>query len=103
MNKKSIISLLLAALLALAAFPASAEQVKGAALLTWQQDGMDAALYLNASEYDWRSDPDGLLSQILAASTVYTRHGEQEEPCAVMRLRVGGEDSFVEGIGEVAD
>ena len=103
MNKKSIISLLLAALLALAAFPASAEQVKGAALLTWHQDGMDAALYLNASEYDWRSDPDGLLSQILAASTVYTRHGEQEEPCAVMRLRVGGEDSFVEGIGEVAD
>ena len=103
MNKKSIISLLLAALLALAAFPASAEQVRGAALLTWHQDGMDAALYLNASEYDWRSDPDGLLSQILAASTVYTRHGEQEEPCAVMRLRVGGEDSFVEGIGEVAD
>lgn len=103
MNKKSIISLLLAAFLALAAFPASAEQVKGAALLTWHQDGMDAALYLNASEYDWRSDPDGLLSQILAASTVYTRHGEQEEPCAVMRLRVGGEDSFVEGIGEVAD
>lgn len=103
MNKKSIISLLLAALLALAAFPASAEQVKGAALLTWHQDGMDAALYLNASEYDWRNDPDGLLSQILAASTVYTRHGEQEEPCAVMRLRVGGEDSFVEGIGEVAD
>lgn len=103
MNKKSIISLLLAALLALAAFPASAEQVRGAALLTWQQDGMDAALYLNASEYDWRNDPDGLLPQILAASTVYTRHGEQEEPCAVMRLRVGGEDSFVEGIGEVAD
>ena len=103
MNKKSIISLLLAALVALAAFPASAEQVRGAALLTWHQDGMDAALYLNASEYDWRNDPDGLLSQILAASTVYTRHGEQEEPCAVMRLRVGGEDSFVEGIGEVAD
>ena len=103
MNKKSIISLLLAALLALTAFPASAEQVRGAALLTWHQDGMDAALYLNASEYDWRNDPDGLLSQILAASTVYTRHGEQEEPCAVMRLRVGGEDSFVEGIGEVAD
>ena len=103
MNKKSIISLLLAALLALAAFPASAEQVKGAALLTWHQDGMDAALYLNASEYDWRNDPDGLLSQILTASTEYTRHGEQEEPCAVMRLRVGGEDSFVEGIGEVAD
>lgn len=103
MNKKSIISLLLAALLALAAFPASAEQVKGAALLTWHQNGMDAALYLNASEYDWRSDPDGLLSQILAASTEYTRHGEQEEPCAVMRLRVGGEDAFVEGIGEVAD
>ena len=103
MNKKSIISLLLAALVALTAFPASAEQVRGAALLTWHQDGMDAALYLNASEYDWRNDPDGLLSQILAASTVYTRHGEQEEPCAVMRLRVGGEDSFVEGIGEVAD
>ena len=77
MNKKSIISLLLAALLALAAFPASAEQVRGAALLTWQQDGMDAALYLNASEYDWRSDPDGLLSQILAASTVYTRSEER--------------------------
>ena len=103
MNKKSIISLLLAALVALAAFPASAEQVRGAALLTWHQDGMDAALYLNASEYDWRNDPDGLLSQILAASTVYTRHGEQEEPCAVMRLRVGGEDAFVESIGEVAD
>lgn len=103
MNKKSIISLLLAALLALAAFPASAEQVRGAALLTWHQDGMDAALYLNASEYDWRNDPDGLLSQILAASTVYTRHGEQEEPCAVMRLRVGGEDAFVESIGETAD
>ena len=103
MNKKSIISLLLAALVALTAFPASAEQVRGAALLTWHQDGMDAALYLNASEYDWRNDPDGLLSQILAASTEYTRHGEQEEPCAVMRLRVGGEDSFVEGIGEVAD
>ena len=103
MNKKSIISLLLAALVALTAFPASAEQVRGAALLTWHQDGMDAALYLNASEYDWRNDPDGLLSQILAASTVYTRHGEQEEPCAVMRLRVGGEDAFVESIGEVAD
>lgn len=103
MNKKSIISLLLAALVALTAFPASAEQVRGAALLTWHQDGMDAALYLNASEYDWRNDPDGLLGQILAASTEYTRHGEQEEPCAVMRLRVGGEDSFVEGIGEVAD
>lgn len=103
MNKKSIISLLLAALVALTAFPASAEQVRGAALLTWHQDGMDAALYLNASEYDWRSDPDGLLSQILAASTEYTRHGEQEEPCAVMRLRVGGEDAFVEGIGETAD
>lgn len=103
MNKKSIISLLLAALVALAAFPASAEQVRGAALLTWHQDGMDAALYLNASEYDWRNDPDGLLSQILAASTVYTRHGEQEEPCAVMRLRVGGEDAFVESIGETAD
>lgn len=103
MNKKSIISLLLAALLALAAFPASAEQVKGAALLTWHQDGMDVALYLNASEYDWRSDPDGLLGQILTASTEYTRHGEQEQPCAVMRLRVGGEDAFVEGIGEVAD
>ena len=103
MNKKSIISLLLAALVALAAFPASAEQVRGAALLTWHQDGMDAALYLNASEYDWRNDPDGLLGQILAASTEYTRHGEQEEPCAVMRLRVGGEDAFVESIGEVAD
>ena len=103
MNKKSIISLLLAALVALTAFPASAEQVRGAALLTWHQDGMDAALYLNASEYDWRNDPDGLLSQILAASTVYTRHGEQEEPCAVMRLRVGGEDACVESIGEVAD
>ena len=103
MNKKSIISLLLAALVALTAFPASAEQVRGAALLTWHQDGMDAALYLNASEYDWRNDPDGLLSQILAASTVYTRHGEQEEPCAVMRLRVGGEDAFVESIGETAD
>lgn len=103
MNKKSIISLLLAALVAFAAFPASAEQVRGAALLTWHQDGMDAALYLNASEYDWRNDPDGLLSQILAASTEYTRHGEQEEPCAVMRLRVGGEDAFVESIGEVAD
>ena len=103
MNKKSIISLLLAALVALTAFPASAEQVRGAALLTWHQDGMDAALYLNASEYDWRNDPDGLLGQILTASTEYTRHGEQEEPCAVMRLRVGGEDSFVEGIGEVAD
>ena len=103
MKKKSIISLLLAALVALTAFPVSAEQVKGAALLTWQQDGMDAALYLNASEYDWQNDPDGLLSQILTPSTVYTRHGEQEEPCAVMRLRVGGEDSFVEGIGEVAD
>ena len=103
MNKKSIISLLLAALVALAAFPASAEQVRGAALLTWHQDGMDAALYLNASEYDWRNDPDGLLSQILAASTEYTRHGEQEQPCAVMRLRVGGEDAFVESIGETAD
>lgn len=103
MNKKSIISLLLAALVALTAFPASAEQVRGAALLTWHQDGMDAALYLNASEYDWRNDPDGLLSQILAASTEYTRHGEQEEPCAVMRLRVGGEDAFVESIGETAD
>ena len=103
MNKKSIISLLLAALVALTAFPASAEQVRGAALLTWHQDGMDAALYLNASEYDWRNDPDGLLGQILAASTEYTRHGEQEEPCAVMRLRVGGEDAFVESIGEVAD
>ena len=103
MNKKSIISLLLAALVALAAFPASAEQVRGAALLTWHQDGMDAALYLNASEYDWRNDPDGLLGQILAASTEYTRHGEQEEPCAVMRLRVGGEDAFVESIGETAD
>lgn len=103
MNRRNIISLLLAALLALTAFPASAEQVKGAALLTWQQDGMDAALYLNASEYDWRSDPDGLLSQILAASTEYTRHGEQEQPCAVMRLRVGGESSFVEAIGETAD
>ena len=103
MNKKSIISLLLAALVAFAAFPASAEQVRGAALLTWHQDGMDAALYLNASEYDWRNDPDGLLSQILAASTEYTRHGEQEQPCAVMRLRVGGEDAFVESIGEVAD
>lgn len=103
MNKKSIISLLLAALVAFAAFPASAEQVRGAALLTWHQDGMDAALYLNASEYDWRNDPDGLLSQILAASTEYTRHGEQEQPCAVMRLRVGGEDAFVEGIGETAD
>ncbi|MDY2833744.1 MAG: hypothetical protein SOW46_00885 [Candidatus Aphodomonas sp.] len=103
MNKKSIISLLLAALVALTAFPASAEQVRGAALLTWHQDGMDAALYLNASEYDWRNDPDGLLGQILAASTEYTRHGEQEEPCAVMRLRVGGEDAFVESIGETAD
>lgn len=103
MNKKSIISLLLAALVALTAFPASAEQVRGAALLTWHQDGMDAALYLNASEYDWRNDPDGLLGQILAASTEYTRHGEQEQPCAVMRLRVGGEDAFVEGIGETAD
>ena len=103
MNKKSIISLLLAALVALTAFPASAEQVRGAALLTWHQDGMDAALYLNASEYDWRNDPDGLLSQILAASTEYTRHGEQEEPCAVMRLRVGGEDALVESIGETAD
>ncbi len=103
MNKKSIISLLLAALVALTAFPASAEQVRGAALLTWRQGGTDAALYLNASEYDWRNDPDGLLGQILTASTEYTRHGEQEQPCAVMRLRVGGEDAFVESIGETAD
>lgn len=102
-QNKKLISLLLAALTVLMALPASAEQVRGAALLTWLQGEEDAALYLNASDYDWRDDPDGLLGQILTASTVYTRHGEQEEPCAVMRLRVGGEEKYVEAIGETAD
>ena len=98
-------ALLLCALLALtgAATRAQAEPVRGAVLLTWEQDGQAMSLYLNENDYDWRADPDGRLAQILPAQADYAGHGEQEEPCAVMRLRMGEEEACVEVFGEAQD
>lgn len=102
-NGKRLLAMLMCALLLWTAGPVRAEEIRGAALLTWEEEGAQVALYLNGTEYDWNADPEGKLMLILPEETTYVRHAEQEEPCAVMRLRLGMEDCYVESVGEPQD
>lgn len=100
---KRFLALMLSALLAWSVRPAVAEEIRGATLLTWEADEMEVSLWLAGSEYDWSEDPEGVLAQILPGEIACTRHAEQEEPCAVMQLRVGTVENYVESVGELDD